>query len=86
MTYVHLCFLCRFDVFLVCHFTQDSPCLVFNSYESIKEDIENVWLNNFSGDEVALDLKECFPGEDLILTELIDEIHNAETSTEVFTN
>ncbi|XP_019090958.1 PREDICTED: zinc finger protein CONSTANS-LIKE 12-like [Camelina sativa] len=66
---------------------KDSSYSGFNGYET-KEDIENVFLNGFDGDEAVLN--EYNPNEDLILTDhLIDELtkHNPETtSTKVLTN
>ncbi|KAG7595916.1 CCT domain [Arabidopsis suecica] len=61
---------------------KDSSCSGFKSYET-KEDIENVLMNTFDGAEAAvLDLKQYNPEEDLILTELIDELakDNSETT------
>ena len=78
----YICLLNSFHCFLCVTFTQDSSCSGFKSYET-KEDIENVLMNTFDGAEAAvLDLKQYNPEEDLILTELIDELakDNSETT------
>lgn len=82
-------FLFRFDVSLCMgHFTQDSSCSGFDSYET--KEIENICLSNFYDYKALFDLKECFTGDELILTDqiIIDKItkHNADTKAEVLIN
>ncbi|KAL0703358.1 hypothetical protein Bca4012_069783 [Brassica carinata] len=64
---------------------KDSSCSGFDSYET--KEIENICLSNFYDYKALFDLKECFTGDELILTDqiIINKItkHNADTKAEV---